>query len=204
MQALILVDIQNDFCSGGALAVPGGDEVIPVVNALQQKFKLVAATRDWHPPGHVSFASTHGRKPGEVISVNGVEQALWPDHCVQHTWGAEFAPGLETTGIAREFTKGSDPHIDSYSGFFDNQRLRSTGLENFLRDRKVEKIYIAGLATNVCVMYTALDGVLLGFDTVVIEDACRGVELEPGDVDRALERMRAGKVRLYSSRELLK
>ncbi len=204
MQALILVDIQNDFCSGGALAVPGGDEIIPVVNALQQKFKLVAATRDWHPPGHVSFASTHGRKPGEVITVNGVEQVLWPDHCVQHTWGAEFAPGLETTGIAREFTKGSDPHIDSYSGFFDNQRLRSTGLENFLRDRKVEKIYIAGLATNVCVMYTALDGVLLGFDTVVIEDACRGVELEPGDVDRALERMRAGKVRLYSSRELLK
>jgi len=191
MRAFILVDIQNDFCPGGALEVPGGDEIIPVVNALQKKFELVVATGDWHPPGHVSFASTHGKKVGETIRTNGIEQVLWPDHCVQNTWGAEFRSGLDTSGISRVFLKGTDPQIDSYSGFFDNQHLRSTGLEDYLKDNKVRAIYIAGLATNVCVQFTALDGVELGFETLVIEDACRGVELEPGDIDRAWENMRA-------------
>ncbi len=202
MRAFILVDIQNDFCPGGALEVPGGDEIIPVVNALQKKFELVVATGDWHPPGHVSFASTHGKKVGETIRTNGIEQVLWPDHCVQNTWGAEFRSSLDTSGISRVFLKGTDPQIDSYSGFFDNQHLRSTGLEDYLKDNKVRAIYIAGLATNVCVQFTALDGVELGFETLVIEDACRGVELEPGDIDRAWENMRASGVKIIKSMDL--
>lgn len=202
MRAFILVDIQNDFCPGGALEVPGGDEIIPVVNALQKKFELVVATGDWHPPGHVSFASTHGKKVGETIRTNGIEQVLWPDHCVQNTWGAEFRSSLDTSGISRVFLKGTDPQIDSYSGFFDNQHLRSTGLEDYLKDKKVRAIYIAGLATNVCVQFTALDGVELGFETLVIEDACRGVELEPGDIDRAWENMRASGVKIIKSMDL--
>ena len=202
MRAFILVDIQNDFCPGGALEVPGGDEIIPVVNGLQKKFELVVATGDWHPPGHISFASTHGKKVGEAIRTNGIEQVLWPDHCVQNTWGAEFRSSLDTSGISRVFLKGTDPQIDSYSGFFDNQHLRSTGLEDYLKDNKVRAIYIAGLATNVCVQFTALDGVELGFETLVIEDACRGVELEPGDIDRAWENMRASGVKIIKSMDL--
>ena len=202
MRAFILVDIQNDFCPGGALEVPGGDEIIPVVNGLQKKFELVVATGDWHPPGHISFASTHGKKVGEAIRTNGIEQVLWPDHCVQNTWGAEFRSSLDTSGISRVFLKGTDPQIDSYSGFFDNQHLRSTGLEDYLKDKEVRVIYIAGLATNVCVQFTALDGVELGFETLVIEDACRGVELEPGDIDRAWENMRASGVKIIKSMDL--
>jgi nicotinamidase/pyrazinamidase len=197
MKALILIDIQNDFLPGGALPVPHGDEVIAIANRLQPAFELVIATRDWHPPDHGSFAANHpGRRPGEVIELDRLPQVLWPVHCVQHTRGAEFAPGLDTSGIERVFFKGTDARIDSYSGFYDNGHRQSTGLEEYLRQRGVDEVHLAGLATDYCVKFTALDALRVGFRTHLIADACRGVELKLGDVDRAIEEVRAagGKV----------
>ncbi len=197
MNALIIVDIQNDFLPGGALAVPHGDEIIPIVNRLQDKFDLVVATQDWHPARHGSFASSHpGKKPGEVIMLNGQEQILWPDHCVQGTHGAEFAGGLDTSRIARIIRKGTDSGIDSYSGFFDNGRKKDTGLDEYLKRKEVDTVYIAGLATDYCVKYTALDAVALGYRTFVIADATRAVNLHPRDFDRALEEMKAAGVKI--------
>ena len=182
--ALILVDIQNDFLPGGSLAVPDGDAVIPVANALMGRFPVVVATQDWHPAGHSSFASAYpGRKPGDVIFMGGTDQALWPDHCVEGTPGAEFGPGLEVGKITEVIRKGTDPAIDSYSGFFDNGGQKATGLEDYLRGLGVEEVTIAGLATDYCVLFTALDSARLGFRTTVAVDGCRGVELKPGDVE---------------------
>jgi nicotinamidase/pyrazinamidase len=204
MNALILVDIQNDFLPGGALAVPHGDEVIPIANRLAPRFDLVVATQDWHPPDHASFAANHpGRKIGEVIELEGLEQILWPVHCVQNSPGAELASTLEQSRVARVFRKGEDPRIDSYSGFFDNGHRRATGLGDYLREQGVTDIYLAGLATDYCVKFTALDGRQLGFDVHLIEDACRGVELNPGDVARAIEAMRAAGVQITKSDQLL-
>ncbi|MBN1438812.1 MAG: bifunctional nicotinamidase/pyrazinamidase [Anaerolineales bacterium] len=203
MKALILVDIQNDFCPGGALAVPEGDAVIPIANRLQKEFDLVVATQDWHPRGHASFASTHGKPVYEVIEIRGAPQTLWPDHCVQGTAGAELAPGLERTRIARVFQKGTDPEIDSYSGFLDADHKHSTGLADYLREKGVEEIYIAGLATDYCVKSTALDAVQLGFRTRVIEDACRGVNIQPDDSLKALEEMQAAGVIVVAGRAIL-
>jgi nicotinamidase/pyrazinamidase len=203
MRCLLLVDLQNDFLPGGALPVPEGDAVIPVVNRLQPGFDLVVATQDWHPPNHGSFAVNHpGRRVGEVVDLDGLPQVLWPVHCVQFTPGAEFAPGLDTSRIVHVVRKGTDPRIDSYSGFFDNGKRRSTGLADFLRQQGVREVYVAGLATDYCVKATALDAVQLGFDTRVITDACRGVNLQPGDVDRALAEMARAGVRLVRSDEL--
>lgn len=199
-QALIIVDVQHDFLPGGALPVPEGDQVIPVINRLQSQFELVVATQDWHPPGHGSFASAHpGRRPGEVIELHGLPQVLWPDHCVQGTFGAELARGLETSRIARIFQKGTDPGVDSYSGFFDNGHRHDTGLAEYLRQQGVGIVRVAGLATDYCVKYTALDAVRLGFETHLFLPACRGVNLQPGDVERAVEEMRAAGVRILSS-----
>ena len=197
MRALILVDIQNDFLPGGSLAVPHGDEVIPVANRLAGSFDLVVATQDWHPPDHASFAANHpGRSPGEVIELDGLEQILWPVHCVQGTRGAELAPGLEMQHVGEVFRKGVDPRIDSYSGFFDNGHRRSTGLGDYLRERGVDEVHILGLATDYCVKFTALDARRLGFQTHLIEEGCRGVELHPGDVARALADMRGAGVEI--------
>ena len=201
-KALILVDIQNDFCPRGSLAVPGGDEIIPVVNSLGTGFELVVATMDWHPPGHVSFASTHGKNVGDTIVAGGITQVLWPDHCVQNTWGARLAPGLDQKMIHRIFQKGTDPEIDSYSGFFDNQRKKSTGLESYLRNSGVNSVYITGLATDVCVKFTALDAADLGFETFVVSDGCRGVDLNPGDVQKAYARMKDKGVTILDSGEV--
>ncbi|MCX8157868.1 MAG: bifunctional nicotinamidase/pyrazinamidase [Verrucomicrobiae bacterium] len=196
-QALIIVDVQHDFLPGGALPVPEGDQVIPVINQLQPRFELVVATQDWHPPGHGSFASSHpGRRPGEVITLHGLPQVLWPDHCVQGSYGAELARGLETTRIARIFQKGTDPAVDSYSGFFDNGHRHDTGMADYLRQQGVRVVHVAGLATDYCVKYTALDAVRLGFETHLLLPACRGVNLQPGDVERAVEEMRAAGVRI--------
>lgn len=204
MNCLIIVDVQNDFCPGGALPVPGGDQVVPVINRLMGRFDRVVATQDWHPPEHLSFAANHpGRKPGDVIQLAGLEQMLWPVHCVQGTPGAEFHPDLDRSGIQAVFRKGMDPEIDSYSGFFDNGRRRSTGLEDYLRREGVDEVYICGLATDYCVRWTALDAVRLGFRTYVIEDACRGVELRPGDVAAALDQMRQAGVQVVHSSALL-
>lgn len=183
--------------------MPEGDAVIPVVNRLQPGFDLVVATQDWHPPNHGSFAVNHpGRRVGEVVDLDGLPQVLWPVHCVQFTPGAEFAPGLDTSRIVHVVRKGTDPRIDSYSGFFDNGKRRSTGLADFLRQQGVREVYVAGLATDYCVKATALDAVQLGFATRVITDACRGVNLQPGDVDRALAEMARAGVRLVRSDEL--
>ncbi len=200
MNALIIVDLQNDFLPGGALPVPHGDEVIPLANELQQRFALVLATQDWHPPDHGSFAPNHpGKKPGDRIILDGIEQILWPVHCVQDTHGAEFAPSFDTNRIARIFHKGIDPRIDSYSTFFDNAHRRSTGLGEYLSERSVKNVYLLGLALDYCVKYSALDARQVGFNTYVIVDACRGIGLEPGDLDHALDEMkRAGAILLES------
>ena len=203
MKALVLVDIQNDFLPGGALEVPQGDEVIPVANRIQPDFDLVVATQDWHPPDHGSFAANHpGKRPGAVIELDGLEQILWPVHCVQGTPGAELAPGLDTSRVQCVFRKGTDPRIDSYSALFDNAHRRSTGLGDSLRIRGVEAVYLVGLATNYCVKYSALDAAELGFRTFVVEDGCRGIDLEPGDVERALDEMRKAGVTVLRSDEL--
>lgn len=203
MRALILVDLQNDFLPGGPLAVPHGDEVIPVANRVAQRFDLVVATQDWHPADHASFAAQHeGREPGEVIELDGLEQILWPVHCVQGTPGAEFAPGLDMDRVTTVFRKGTQREIDSYSGFFDNGHLRATGLGDYLKERSVSEVYVLGLATDYCVKFTALDARSLGFGTLVVEDGCRGVERSPGDVARAVEEMRAAGVSFVRSQEV--
>jgi len=200
VQALILVDLQNDFLPGGALAVPRGDEVLPVANRVQAAFELIVATQDWHPADHGSFASNHpGRKPGEMTELGGLPQILWPDHCVQGSAGAEFHRDLHLDKVARVFHKGVDADIDSYSGFFDNGHRRSTGLGEYLREQGVTDVYILGLATDYCVKYSALDALQLGFATHVIEDGCRGVELQAGDVQRAVDEMRAAGVKITNS-----
>lgn len=202
--ALVLVDIQNDFIPGGALPTKNGGEVVPVANRLQPHFDLVVATQDWHPKNHGSFASNHpGKRPGERIELGGLPQVLWPDHCVQGSRGAEFHPDLDTSRIARVIRKGTDPEIDSYSGFFDNGHRKATGLGDYLREQKVTDVWIAGLATDYCVKWTALDAVNLGFRTHVIEDACRGVDLSPGDIDRALEEMRKAGVDVVTSAQVV-
>jgi nicotinamidase/pyrazinamidase len=200
MNALVIVDLQNDFLPGGALPVPHGGEVIPLANELQQRFALVLATQDWHPPDHGSFAPNHpGKKPGGRIILDGIEQILWPVHCVQNTHGAEFARSFDTSRIARVFHKGIDPRIDSYSTFFDNAHRRSTGLGEYLKERSVKNVYLLGLALDYCVKYSALDARQVGFNTHVIVDACRGIGLEPGDLDHALDEMkRAGTILLES------
>ena len=185
MDALILVDIQNDFCPGGSLAVREGDRIVPIVNELQKRFDLVVATKDWHPPGHSSFES------------------LWPPHCVQGTGGAEFVAALDTSRIAHVFLKGTDPAVDSYSGFFDNEHKLSTGLGDWLRAQGVTRVTVVGLATDYCVKFTALDALRLGFETTVVRDACRGVEVNAGDTERAVEEMSAAGARVVESREIL-
>ncbi len=204
MKALILVDIQNDFVPGGALAVPGGDEVVDVANRVMPHFDLVLATQDWHGPRHGSFAASHaGRRVGEVIDLAGLPQILWPAHCVRRTHGAEFVPGLNSYGIDATFRKGTEDGVDSYSGFFDNARRHSTGLAEYLREHHVREVYVMGLATDYCVKATALDAAELGFDTHLILDGSRGVDLRPGDVTRAIEEMKAGCVKVITSDDIV-
>src|SRR5207249_11571285 len=180
---------------------PTGDGVIPVANELQRRFELVLATQDWHPTGCGSFAPNHpGKKPGDRVTRDGIEQSLWPVHCVQNTHGAEFAPSFDTSRIAHIFHKGIDPRIDSYSTFFDNAHRRHTGLAHYLEKRWIKDIYLLGLALDYCVKYSALDARHLGLTTCVILDSCRGIDLEPGDIDRALDEMKqAGAILLKSS-----
>lgn len=203
MKALILVDIQNDFLPGGALAVPDGDKVIPVANRLMPLFPVVVATQDWHPANHGSFAANHpGKNIFEQIDLNGLPQTLWPTHCVQGTNGAELASALQRDRIAQTFPKGTDATIDSYSGLFDNGHRKSTGLGEWLKTRGVTEVYVCGLATDYCVKFTALDAAEMGFKTHFIEDASRGVNLVPGDVKTAITEMNQAGVRIIQSRDL--
>lgn len=202
MKTLIMVDIQNDFLPEGSLAVPEGDKIIPLLNRLQSKFDLTVLTQDWHPVNHESFAVRHQKEPGEVIMLHGIEQILWPVHCVQGTNGAEIASELNVEQTMPVFRKGTDPKIDSYSAFFDNGKKKSTGLGKFLKDKGVSEIYITGLALDYCVKYSALDAKEMDFNTFVIEDATRGVNLSEGDVQRAIAEMRAAGIEIIQSTEL--
>ena len=197
MRALIIVDIQNDFLPGGALAVAQGDEVIPVINRIAPSYDLVVCTQDWHPADHWSFASQHdGFTVGDVIRLNDLDQVLWPDHCVQDSYGAQFADALDSRWTQHVFRKGTYVDVDSYSGFFDNGRRSATGMGDFLKSRGVTEISVAGLATDYCVLFTALDGRSLGFDVSLIQEACRGVELIPGDIADAVQEMQCAGVEI--------
>jgi nicotinamidase/pyrazinamidase len=177
MNALIIVDVQNDFLPGGALAVKDGDATIPLINNLQNNFDLVVATQDWHPGDHKSFASAHaGKKVFEEIILDGLPQVLWPDHCVQQTFGAQFSAQLDTQNIEAIFRKGMDKTIDSYSGFFDNGKKKSTGMADYLKGRGISSIYVCGLAADYCVYFTALDGLELGFQSAIITDATKAID----------------------------
>ncbi len=200
MKTLIVVDMQNDFMPGGSLAVPGADQLIPVINKLMSRFPLCVATQDWHPRDHVSFAANHpGKKAGESITVNELPQMLWPAHCVQNTRGAEFAKGLDTAHFATIIHKGSDREIDSYSTFFDNARLKETGLSDYLRKAGATELYFAGVATDYCVLYSVLDAIDQGFEAYVITDACRGIDLAPGDIDKSYAAMAASGAKMVTS-----
>jgi nicotinamidase/pyrazinamidase len=196
--ALIIVDVQNDFCPGGALAVNDGDSVVPVVNRLQEFVDLVVATKDWHPDNHGSFASQHpGKSPGDLITLGGLSQVLWPDHCVQGTAGAEFHAALDTTRIKRVFEKGTRVGVDSYSGFFDNGRKYRTGLDAYLKQEGVTDVWVVGLATDYCVKYTALDAADCGYATQVWLSAARPVELSPGDELVAISELESNGVMVH-------
>ena len=204
MDALILVDLQYDFMPGGALPVPDGTKVLPLANRLADQFAIVVASQDWHPADHRSFASQHaGRKPGDIVDLDGLEQRLWPDHCVQNSAGAQFHKDLDLTKIERLFQKGTDRDVDSYSAFFDNAHRRSTGLADYLKEKNVTAVYLMGLATDYCVKFSALDAIDLGFATYVIGDGCRGIEANPGDIERAAIEMLQKGVVLVHSRRLL-
>lgn len=180
--ALVLVDLQNDFMPGGSLAVPDGDAVVKVANQLSSIFPVVVATQDWHPANHGSFAASHpGKKIGDMTTLGGLPQMLWPVHCVQGTHGAGFHPDLDTTKITAVFHKGTDASIESYSGFFDNAKKRATGLNDFLRQKGITDVYVGGLATDYCVLYTVLAACELGYKTFVIKDLCRGIDADKND-----------------------
>ncbi len=203
MDSLILVDIQNDFLPGGALAVPKGNEVIAPANRLMRQFELCVATQDWHPPDHLSFADNHaGRQPFERINLDGLEQVLWPAHCVQGMPGAEFPKELQSHRFSHVTRKGTNPRVDSYSGFFDNGRRHATDLDIFLRNRHVKRVFVCGLALDYCVKFTALDAVRLGYETVVVEDACRAIALDPTDSAKTLDELRASGVECATTEAL--
>jgi nicotinamidase/pyrazinamidase len=186
---LLVVDIQNDFCPDGALAVPRGDEVVPVVNDVARRFRHVALTQDWHPAGHQSFATSHpGRKPFDVIEVSYGPQILWPDHCIQATRGAAFREDLHIPHAELIIRKGFRREVDSYSAFFENDHATPTGLVGYLRERGFARVFLAGLALDFCVRYSAEDAHRCGFDVVVVEDACRGIDVD-GSMDKTRRRL---------------
>lgn len=194
MKALLLVDLQNDFCKNGALEVKDGDSVISVANSLIKKFKenndLIVATKDWHPNSHKSFAINSNGKVGELGTLNGLPQVWWPVHCVENTYGSEFHSKLDSNNIDKTIFKGNNPEIDSYSAFFDNGKLQKTNLDNFLKEKKIDTLYIMGLATDFCVKFTVLDALELGYKVYLIEDGCKGVNLTPSSSKDAIKEMK--------------
>ena len=199
---LVIVDVQNDFCPGGALAVPDGDSVVPVINRIAPAFAQVVLAQDWHPPGHQSFASSHpGRQPFETIEAAYGPQTLWPDHCVQGTPGAAFHADLETVRAEMIIRKGYRAEIDSYSAFFENDRTTATGLRGYLHERGLGRVFLCGLATDYCVTFSAIDAAKDGFEVVVIEDACRGIDLD-GSMATARDAMSQASVRFIDSSAL--
>ena len=197
---LIVVDVQNDFCPGGALAVADGDKVVDVIHRTAPAFEHVILTQDWHPPGHHSFACVHqGKRHFDLIEVAHGTQTLWPDHCVQGTWGAEFHPSLRLPQVELILRKGFRPHIDSYSAFFENDRTTPTGLGGYLRERGLTRVFLVGLAYDYCVGYSALDARRLGFDAVIVRDACRAIDLDGSVAKIEAEFVEAGVALIESS-----
>nr|WP_297306704.1 bifunctional nicotinamidase/pyrazinamidase [uncultured Flavobacterium sp.] len=202
MKALLIVDIQNDFLEGGSLEVKNGNAIIPLVNKIQDQFDVVVATQDWHPATHKSFAANHeGKQPFEVIDLNGLPQVLWPNHCVQGSFGAEFHSDLNTQNIQAIFRKGTDIEVDSYSGFYDNGKRNSTGLLGFLTELQVTEVYVCGLAADYCVFYTAKDAANLGYKTFVIEDATKYID--EANYQQAKQEMLAFGVEFVNTEDLL-
>ena len=200
--ALVVIDVQNDFCPGGALEVPDGDAVVPMINRMAPRFAACILSQDWHPPGHLSFASSHTDKaPFETTPLPYGEQVMWPDHCVQGTHGAAFHQDLVTESAELVIRKGFRREIDSYSAFFENDRSTPTGLSGYLRSRDISRLFFAGLATDFCVAYSAIDGAREGFEVAVIEDACRAIDLD-GSLGSAWERMAAANVARVTSQEI--
>lgn len=198
MNALVIVDVQNDFMPYGSLGVPDGQMIVPVINRIQSYYDIVVATQDWHPQNHISFASNHpGKKPFEKIDIDGSGQILWPDHCVQGTDGALFHPDLETRGFAAIFRKGIDPQVDSYSGFYDNRHIITTGLAGYLREKGLSEVHFCGLASDICVYYTIRDAVLEGFSATLVEDASR--PLSPDSFELLKKEMTGMGVKILSS-----
>lgn len=203
--ALLLVDIQNDFLPGGALAVADGDAVVPVANRLMSAFDQVIASQDWHPPQHKSFAVEHvGKQPFDTVDLDGLEQILWPVHCVQGTPGAGFASGLDIAPIDAVVRKGSDARIDSYSAFYDNGHRKATGLTELLREQGVDGVAVMGLAADVCVAYTVHDALAAGFKVWLVQDGVRGVNMQPDDTQRAITAMGAAGAIITDSQTLLR
>ena len=201
--ALLVIDVQNDFTPGGKLAVPEGDLIVPLINRLGGLFKQVVIAQDWHPAGHASFASSHpGRKPYDVIQLPYGEQTLWPQHCVQGTAGAEFHPELDLPHAQLIIRKGCNPDIDSYSAFLEADRRTTTGLAGYLKERGVDTVYMVGLALDFCVMFSALDARAAGFNTFVVLDACRAIDMN-GSLAAAMERMQTAGVGLIQSNQLI-
>lgn len=201
--ALLLVDVQHDFLPGGALAVPKGDEILPVIAWLQPQFDHLVATQDWHPADHGSFAANHpGMLPGQLIDLEGLSQILWPVHCVQGTLGADFPNTLDRSRWKAVFQKGKNPQVDSYSGFFDNAQRGDTGLGDYLKKQGIRSVFIAGLALDYCVKFTAMDAKSLGFETFLLTDATRAVNLQPEDGQLAIEEMKAAGITCLESKDL--
>ena len=203
MEALIIVDLQLDFLENGNLEVPNGDQIIPIVNQLMNKFEICVATKDWHPANHVGFAANHPwRKPFQIIKIDGNDQILWPMHCVQNTLGAEFPPQLNVKNIDKIIYKGTNPDIDSYSAFFDNHHQNQTELNSYLIENQIDKIYICGLAYDYCVKYTAIDGVELGYEIIIIEDACRSIHEDELSMNLLRSELESKRIRIINSNEL--
>lgn len=204
MTALLIVDVQNDFLPGGALGVKNGDLILPVINRLiTLPFDEIVATQDWHPRDHGSFAETHQKKAGQVINLEGLQQILWPTHCLQGTKGAELSDKLDLRKIKKLIQKGTDKTIDSYSAFFDNGHRKSTGLHEYLQSRGVKEIYVVGLATDYCVKFSALDALELGYQVSIILDACKPVNLSPEDEEKALQEMLQAGANIAYSHEII-
>jgi len=201
--ALLVIDVQNDFCPGGQLAVEGGDEVVPLINRIMGLFGLVAATQDWHPAGHLSFAVNHsGKKVFDAVEVCGIDQVLWPEHCIAGTRGAEFHSDLNSAAFNLILRKGRQKELDSYSAFLENDHKTSTGLEFYLKGLEVSRLFLCGIATDVCVYYSAIDGIALGFEVFVIEDGCRGIDTPPGTLKKRIDKMITEGVKVINSKEL--
>ena len=199
---LIITDIQNDFCPGGALAVAEGDKIISIVNRMAGKFDKVVATQDWHPAGHISFASTHKKKPYEMMTIEGVQQVLWPDHCVAGSFGADFHKNLDLREVDLIIRKGNDLNIDSYSTFLENDKKTLTGLHYYLQGFAIKDLYFCGLATDYCVYYSAMDAMALGFKANIILDACRGVDVPTGNIATAVRKMKDSGVRIINYNDI--